>query len=93
MNASEYIQTAKSIKERIKKLDQIIDGLMTVSIEQIENSGKASYSLNDGQTTINVSFRSGSEITAAIRKYEQLKNSYINKLNGNVTYLKDYRSL
>jgi hypothetical protein len=88
-----YFDSAKNLKDKIAKIDQIIDALLDKGLEQVEVSGEQSYSLDDGQTKISTSFRSSGDIMNAVREYEQLKSLYANRLQGRGFRLMDASNL
>lgn len=80
-----YIQSAKTLKEKIQKLDNIIDKLEAAAADSATNQGFESYSLDDGQTKINVSYRNIDDVLNSLRGFYKLREMYVNKLNGRTT--------
>lgn len=84
----EYIQSKASLTAKIIAIEALIDAMLLSSIEAIENSGTASYSMDDGQMKVMTQYRSMSEVTAGIKELEKIKQIYVNRRNGNVTILR-----
>ena len=91
-SAAIYIKTAKTHLDKIKKIDAIIDALENTALDAAANSDVTEYSLDDGQTKIKTMYRSSTEIIKAIQSYEQLKQMYVNRLNGRMVRLMDGKS-
>ena len=84
----EYISSRESLDAKIIAIESLIDAMLVSSIEAVDNSGTASYSMNDGQMQVSTQFRSSIDVTNGIRKLEQLKNLYIGRRDGNITVLR-----
>lgn len=94
MTESEYITGSTTLEARYIRIDQIITALENLQITQIGNSGKQSYSLNNGQTNISVTYRSASDIAKAIKEYSQIKQQLYARIYGtNVVRLADAGSV
>ncbi len=91
-SASAFIESATSLQDRIVKIDLIIDGLMTSALAAAENAPISSYSINNGQSTINQSYRSANDVMMSIQAFEKIRTMYINRLNGSAIRLVDKRS-
>jgi hypothetical protein len=88
-----YILSAESLKEKIQRIDNIIDALETQALDAAGTSTMDSYSFDDGQISVNVSYRSPAGISKSIQLYESLKQKYLNQLNGRNFVLRDWRGL
>ena len=89
-----YIDSATTLLERIARIDTIIDALLLqMSSVGTGHSDLASYSLNDGQTTISTQYTTPELITNAINGFERMRERYVNKLNGRGMILRDVRGL
>jgi hypothetical protein len=86
-SASVYIEQAQDLKDRIAKIEKVIDALYTAAESAAENQDITSYSLDDGQTSISAQYRNPDQAFKAIEHFERLKQMYINKLNGRRTRL------
>lgn len=88
-NEGLYIQSAKSIKEKITKIDEVIAALWTSVLEAAKNDHVQSYSLNDGQVQIRSDYRSTEAVMKSIKGLEKMKHYYIAQINGRVFGAKD----
>lgn len=88
-SAAVYIESASSIRQKITRLDAIIDALLTTVLKSAENGDVQEYWLNDGQTQIKTSYRSAKEVLDAVNVFERTKQIYVNRLNGRVMRLVD----
>lgn len=77
-----YLQSASSLQDKIKAINALIDAIDDAALENIGDSGTASYRLDDGQMNINTEFRSIEDIQKGILLLEQRKQRYINRLCG-----------
>ena len=94
MNEIVYIDSATSLIDRINRIDTIIDALLLqMSSVGTGHSDMASYSLNDGQTTISTQYTTPETISNAIRGFERMRERYMNKINGHGMLLRDWRGL
>jgi hypothetical protein len=84
----EYVQEAQDLRDKIKRVDKIINKLFDAGLNAAANQDISSYSLDDGQTSINTSYRTAEECLKAAKQFESFKESYINKLNGHFISLK-----
>lgn len=82
MTEYQYIIDSTSLKERYDRINNIINQLELQQISLISNSGIVSYSLDDGQTKIQTSYRSADQIAEAIRQYEKIKNRIADQITG-----------
>ena len=87
--ATNYIQSATTLVEKIKKLDAIIEALENLALKSAEGADISKYMLNDGQTTISTEYRSPLEITNSLFQYEKIRQNYLNKLDGRSVKLID----
>ncbi len=80
---TDYIGTAKDIKEQIALTGQIIKALRLAALDAATNDGVQSYSLDDGQVKINKAYRSVEQIQKSIHAFEKDRQRLINDLDGN----------
>ena len=85
-------EQATSLKDKINKIDLIINALYDQAFNNIGTSGTDSYKLNDGQTIIEKEYKDETEIYKAIELLERQKQRCINQLVGRSTRLVDYKS-
>ena len=85
---SEYITSRASNKAKIEAIELLIDSMYDKMIDAIDDSGTASYTLDDGQMKISTEFRSLDEIIKGINALETQLQMYINRYNGRTTILR-----
>lgn len=81
-SAAIYIDSATSLKDKICKIDEIINGLMTTALASAATDQFTEYVLDDGQTKIRASYKGTDAIFNSIKSFETLKQMYKNQLNG-----------
>ena len=84
----EYIQSKTSLNAKIIAIEELIDAMLLSTVESIENSGTASYSMDDGQMKVMTQYRSVTEVMAGVKALEKILQMYINRRNGNITILR-----
>lgn len=87
-----YLSTATSLRDKICKIDAIIDALLLIAAESAETDNITEYSLDSGQTKIKTEYRGASSVFASIQNFEKLRTYYINKLNGRGFRLMDSKN-
>ena len=90
--ASDYLSTAKSVEEKIVKIDVLIDGLFDAMTKAIASGEIQEYHIDDGQSRIRTIYRSVPDLMKGMHQYETMRALYANKLCGRVTVLKDFNS-
>jgi len=85
---SEYITSRASNKAKIEAIELLIDSMYDKMIDAIDDSGTASYTLDDGQMKIRTEFRSLDQIIKGIQALETQLQMYINRYNGRTTILR-----
>tara|TARA_R110001632_G_scaffold89055_5_gene192183 strand:+ start:171 stop:467 length:297 start_codon:yes stop_codon:yes gene_type:complete len=88
-NASIYISSKASIKEKIEAIDQVINALEETALRSATKDDINEYWLDDGQTKIKTVYKSTSEVVNSISSLITLKEYYLNKYHGRVFRLKD----
>lgn len=91
-SAGVYVESAASIQEKIVRIDQVISALTILLIDNSSAALYKEYQLDDGQTKIRSVYNTPVDIGNSIRNMEQLKQMYINKLNGRTFRLVDGRN-
>jgi len=79
-----YIQSKTTAAAKVCAIDALIDALFLQMASVVGTSNIEEYQLNDGQTTIRTKYRSPDQITATINVLEQMRNRYLNRLNGRI---------
>lgn len=82
MTEYQYIIDSKSLKERYDRICQIIEALELQMVSAVANADVESYTLDDGQTRINTTYRSAESISKAILGFEQIKVRVMEQLLG-----------
>lgn len=93
MTETYYVQSASDLKTKITRIQNVIEALEEQSIQAADMSTTDSYSFDDGQISVNMSYRSPAAIANAIQRYESILNRLYNKLNGRNYALRDWRGL
>jgi hypothetical protein len=90
--ASEYIRTGTNNKEKIEKIETVIEALELLMLESADKDNIDEYWLDDGQTKIKTVYRGVQSIMAAIMALEKLKMYYINRTVGRQVRLVDEKN-
>lgn len=93
MTESEYIVSANTKRERLIRINQIIEALELQQISAVANSDVDSYALNDGQIQISTKYRSPEQIAKAIEAYDKIKARLESDLEGRIVRLADAESI
>lgn len=92
-SADLYIEKASTLRDKILRVNAIIDALETQALKAAANENITEYSLNDGQTTIRTVYRSSAEVERSINAFERIKQRYINQLNSRGMRLMDSKNI
>ncbi len=87
-----YIESAKTLKDKVKKIDAVIAGLLTAATTSAANAHITSYSIDNGQTKINAEYSGTASIFASIKGFEELREYYKQKINGRVFRMIDSKN-
>lgn len=85
-------ETKQTARDRIDKINTIIDTLLDAQIAFAANPNQKEYKLDDGQTKIAVTYRDLDAVSAAIMSLERTKQIYLNRYNGRMTRLVDSKN-
>ena len=88
-SASIYIDSRATLREKITAIDAIIAALEVSALKAAEGESIEEYWLDDGQTKIKTIRRTSEQIARSILSFEQIKQRYVNTLNGRVFRLVD----
>ena len=88
-SADVYVESCKSLKSKVQAIEAIISALMTQALKAAAKGPVSQYSLNDGQTIINCSYRNASDVAKSIKEFETIKQMYLNQINGRMIRLVD----
>lgn len=92
LSASAYLATAKSMEDKIKKIDEIIDALLLTAESAAGKDEISEYQLTDSQSTIRTTYRGVASIQKSIENFERLRQLYMNRLTGRVIRLSDSKN-
>lgn len=85
----DYYRTGDTIKEKIKKIDEILDAMLESGLEAALKADVEEYQLNDGQTIIKAIHRNPDQLFNAITSLNKIRNMYSQKVDGHVTRVID----
>jgi hypothetical protein len=91
-SAAIYVDSATTLKDKITRIDAVIDALLTVALKAAANENITEYSLNDGQTQIKTAYRGTDSVMKSIQAFEAIKQMYVNRLNGRHIRLMDSKN-
>lgn len=78
----DYIRCASNTKEKIERINAIIEALEDSMLEGALKANIEEYSIDDGQTKIKTVFRDVNQIEDAITALTRRKNKLINSCIG-----------
>lgn len=84
-----YIESRKTLRAKIAAINAIIAALEAQALTAAGGEAIQEYWLDDGQTKIKTVRRTSQQIAQSILAYEQIKQRYVNSLNGRVFRLVD----
>lgn len=76
-------------RERIIKIDALIDQLLETAMVSIAAGNIAEYDLDTGQTKTRMKYTTTASVIDTINKYEALKQVYVSRVQGRVFRLMD----
>ena len=92
-NCGYYIADASTMVEKITRLDAVITELEGAALTGAGSAHLEEYWFDDGQSKTKVTYRTVESIMKAITAFEQLRQMYINRLNGRATLLRPARGM
>lgn len=87
-----YIVDATTTEDKINRIEDVIDALMTTMLEASLNQDITEYRLDDGQTKVQTIYRSVEQIRKSIEGLEALIEMYKAKVQGRIVRLIDHES-
>lgn len=81
-SAAIFVESCKTLADKIAAIEAIQDALLSQALKAASKGPISQYSLNDGQTIINATYRNAKEINDSYMAFETLKQMLINRLNG-----------
>ena len=91
-SSSIYIESATTLCEKIVRIDEVILALESTMLKAAAGDGVTEYMVDNGQSKVKTITRSVEAISRSMRGLEQIKQRYINSLNGRVMTLVDGKS-
>lgn len=92
-SADLYIASCCGNEAKIAAIEAIQDALLTTALKAASKASISQYSLNDGQTIIQTTYRNSKEIQDSYMAFEAIKQMYINRCIGRVVRLVDSKSI
>ena len=90
-----YIASAKSLREKITRYNEIITALEAAALDAASNSAGTmyeEYKIDTGQNTIQTRYRTAEQMAKGIEVFIRLRNNAINELNGHMVRLVDSKN-
>lgn len=89
----EYIESASGTLARIELINQLIDNMLLsmLDIQEGKDPSIEEYQMNDGQVVVRTRYKTNKDLEAGIASLERLKQTYKNRLNGNVFLLRNVK--
>jgi len=85
---SNYIECRSTLHDKIVAINSLIEAMELKLLDVTESTAFDEYSMDDGQMKIRTKYRSVADVMAGLTGLEQLKQRYVNRLNGRVTVLR-----
>ncbi len=91
-SADVYVDSKTSLRAKIAAIEEIQAALLTSALKAAAKGAISQYSLNDGQTIIQTTYRNSKEIEASYNAFERIRQMYLNRLNGRRIRLVDSKN-
>lgn len=88
-----YRESAHDLKEEYRRVKLVYNALLDLIASGAANEGTESYSINDGQSTINLKYRSINSILQARKELRMEMIDLQNQINGRAIRLVDRNNL
>ena len=88
----DYVRSCTDREAKIAAIDEIINKLLDAAATGADTSHLNEYWLNDGQVQIKNIYRNMTELMDGIKRWESLRNYYVQQGTGRVTRLVDSRN-
>ena len=92
-SADIYVLSLDTKVAQISAIQKIQDALLAQALQAASKGAISEYMLNDGQTIIKATYRSAKEVKDAWLAFEQIKQIFINSINGRSVRLIDSKNL
>lgn len=93
VTAKEYLESGITLLDRIDKIDLMIDAMLLNGLDAVSDSDPTvqEYQMNDGQMIVRTRYKNSDDLAKGILSLEQIKQRYINQLEGRVMYARPMR--
>lgn len=88
LSISQYIECRQTLKDKIVAMDNLISSMELRLIDAGTSAHLIEYAFDDGQMKTKAVYRNPKELAESINYLEQLRQRYINRLNGRVKVLR-----
>lgn len=82
LTVSQYIECRQTLLDKITAINNLISAMELKLVDTVGQTNYADYNMDDGQMKVRAAYRSPSDVMAGITALEQLRQRYINRLNG-----------
>ena len=93
VNSGNFTNRKDLYRDRIRKIDLVIDGLLTNALDAASTNNIEEFSLNDGQTVIKTIYNGADDVFKSITVAEKLRTFYQNMITGHATRMIDHKSI
>lgn len=93
VNSGNFTNRTDLYKDRITKIDLVIDALLTNVLEAAGTNNIEEFQLNDGQTVIKTIYNGADDVFKSIAVAEKLQTFYQNKITGHAFRMIDHKSI
>lgn len=88
-NAKEYVGSCSTLKEQISAIEAIRAALLLSAVDVVDNEGISQYSLNDGKTIIQTTYRNSESVMKSFDAWGVILNKLRNQKTGRMIRLVD----
>ena len=85
---STYLECHKTLVDKIKAIEALISAFELKLLDVGDSIVYDDYEMNDGQMKVRTKYRNSKDVLAGINGLEQLKQRYLNRVNGRTTILR-----
>lgn len=93
VNSASFTNRTDLYKDRITKIDLVIDALLTNVLEAAGTNNIEEFQLNDGQTIIKTIYNGADDVFKSITVAEKLRTYYQNQITGHTFRMIDHKSI
>lgn len=85
---SQYVESGCDLRAKIANIDALIDAMELKLLDVVGTSDLEEYQMDDGQMRVRTRYRNTADVMNGIKSLEQLKQRYVNRLNGRSVVLR-----